>query len=168
MGAFPLNKLKRHATFLEVPTLKETDRQTEGWMDSLLSTSYHNAAWIACQVPAWHTRANPGRQWGCPGVTALCQPNRYYQGQLRKTEPNADFRLNFGSWKWTTHLIWHRLKILRTKLGKCKKTPKTEPTLSPFSENKIMLIKYGYLGIHKGLNQTWQVVSAAIFYYCCV
>lgn len=123
MGAFPLNKLKRHATFLEVPMSKETDRQMEGRMDSLLSTSRHIAAWIACQVPAWHTRANPGRQWGCPGVTALCQPNRYYQGQLRKTEPNADFRLNFRSWKRTTHLIWHRLKILHTKLGKCKKKP---------------------------------------------
>ena len=53
-------------------------------------------------------------------------------------------------------------------ISQVKKKPKTEPTLSPFSENKLMLVKYGYLWIFKGLNQSWQAIPTTIFHYCCL
>lgn len=48
---------------------------------------------------------------------------------------------------------------------KKKRKNKPESTLSSFSENKIMLVKYGYLRIHKGLNHSCQIVLTTVLHY---
>lgn len=56
------------------------------------------------------------------------------------------------------------------KISRVQKNTQNQQNLllSPFSENKVILVKYGYLGIHEGLNQGWKVVPTTIFHYCCV
>lgn len=170
-GHFPLTQTKKACYFPWSPNIK---RKIDRWRDGWTLFSPHHATlpseFLARFQPVAHGQTLDVREVAQVSLPFASQTDTTSDdsGKLSLTLTLAE--LPQLKSKGTTHLTRRRLKILHTKLNKCKKNPQTqtESALSPYSENKVILVKYGYLGIHKGLNQGWQVVPTSIFHYCCI
>lgn len=105
---FPLTETKM-ACYFSWSLNNERERQTEGWMDSVSSTLYHIAIWIACQFPPCHTCAKPIWSGRLPRCHRSLPARLILKVMIQEKvgcEPKSNFRLKFSTWKVKEQHIW--------------------------------------------------------------